>query len=216
MFIKKKKNKKKKNHSQKERVTQIILYILNQTGPTSTDTKPNWPNINRYKTKLAQHQPIQNQTGPTSTDTKPNWPNINRYKTKLAQHQPIQSQDNTILIPANTELSAQYWPSLYQAELLYSHNDINNNDNTNTGWLISDTNGLLISGFCPWWHKERDTILKSLCQQHYADPNTVHLMVCKISTHLCWSRPNWSVLIRSEKSSCTVQRWNVNSVFSKS
>ena len=26
--------------------------------------------------------------------------------------------------------------------------------------VVSDTNGLLISGFGPWQHKERDTILK--------------------------------------------------------
>ena len=29
--------------------------------------------------------------------------------------------------------------------------------------VASDTNGLSISDFGQWWHKEKDTILKSLC-----------------------------------------------------
>ena len=39
---------------------------------------------------------------------------------------------------------------------------------------------LLISGFSPWWHEKRDTILKSLCWSYYADPrpNTRHILWC--------------------------------------
>ena len=49
--------------------------------------------------------------------------------------------------------------------------------------VVSDTNGLLIPGFGPWRHEERDTILKGLCQPYYANPTqcAVHLVMFKIS-----------------------------------
>ena len=51
--------------------------------------------------------------------------------------------------------------------MLYTHNDINNSSKYKYKYRrtlsFQIQMGLLISGFSPWWHKERDTILKNLC-----------------------------------------------------
>ena len=49
---------------------------------------------------------------------------------------------------------------------------------------------LLFLGLSPWKHKETDTNHKSLCKPYDTDPptHTAHLVVSKISAHLCRSR----------------------------
>ena len=51
--------------------------------------------------------------------------------------------------------------------------------------IVSDTKGLFISSFGPWRHEEWGTILTMLTPSRCA----AHLVVFKISIHLCWSRP---------------------------
>ena len=66
----------------------------------------------------------------------------------------------------------------------HSHNDINNNStytNTNTiqaNSVISDMNGLFISDFGSWRHKERDTILTMLTILSDSTPNVWHILWC--------------------------------------
>ena len=46
--------------------------------------------------------------------------------------------------------------------------------------VVSDSNGLLISDYGSWRHKERDTILKSLCKPYYADSTPTRGASCDV------------------------------------
>ena len=84
--------------------------------------------------------------------------------------------------------------------MLYSHKDLNDNSNTNTGKLLFQIRtGSLISGFSPLtW---RDTNHKNLCWPY---PHTCCLAVFKISIHLH--------RLRSEKLNCYLQ-WSTSTLF---
>ena len=58
--------------------------------------------------------------------------------------------------------------------LMYIHICINRQIQADS--VVSGTNGLLIPGFGPWWHKERDTILTMVT----ALQRVVHLVMSKI------------------------------------
>ena len=87
--------------------------------------------------------------------------------------------------------------------MLYSHDGSNDNNNDNTCWLsFLIWTGLFLSAFSPWWLEEKDTILRAYAKQYFADPytytRTTHLVVSKISTHLCRTKPKliWSDQIK--------------------
>ena len=88
-------------------------------------------------------------------------------------------------------LFANKWCHITLQLYSHNHNDINHSSNTYTNKykahiqmvsVVSDTNSLLIRGFGPWQHEERDTILKRLCKPYYADsiPRAAHLVMFKI------------------------------------